>query len=418
MRLFRLIILTCLIQASVAFPQEINFKSIHQEQSEYYAQFKSFTDNQFDSLQRNIPDSVTPIIKKSTLNKTVFGYQPYWGGSSYLSYQWELLSDLCYFSYEVDPATGNPATTHNWMTTSVIDSAKAHNVNIHLCITLFSNHALFFQNPNAWQTLIDSVINLVDQREAKGVNINFEAVSSSMKIQLNEFIIEFTNQIHDALPGSVVSVAVPAVDWSEIYNIPLLNEYIDLFMIMGYDYYWNGSSYAGPSDPHYCMTSGYKYSVARTVSYYESEGMPLNKLLVGVPYYGREWQTAGGVAPSATTANGTARSYAHVKNNASGLYSPENKKVELNSFGPYYAFQVNNGWTQCFINDVNSLERRYKMVNRRQLAGIGIWALGYDDGHSDLWQVIAESFAQGIQISGYDTIFDSGGPSWEYYDKE
>jgi hypothetical protein len=58
------------------------------------------------------------------------------------------------------------------------------------------------------------------------------------------------------------------------------------------------------------------------------------------------------------------------------------------------------------------------MGNRRQLAGIGIWALGYDDGHSDLWQVIAESFAQGTQITEYDTIFDSGGPSWEYYDKE
>lgn len=417
MRLFCLIILTCLIPVSVAFPQEINFKSIHQEQSEYYAQFKSFTENQFDSLQRNIPDSIIPSLKKNSLNKTIFGYQPYWGGSAYLSYQWDLLSDLCYFSYEVDPATGNPATTHNWMTTSVIDSAKAHNVNVHLCITLFSNHALFFQNPNAWQTLIDSVINLVDQREAMGVNINFEAVSSSVSIQLNEFIIELTNQVHDALPGSVVSVAVPAVDWNEIYNIPLLNEFIDLFMIMGYDYYWNGSSQAGPVDGLYSMTNQYNYNLSRTLSWYQFAGASRDKIILGLPYYGRVWGTQGPHPPSYTTVYGQALTYYQVRSNYSGYYSNENKFWEQNSFSPYFSFQT-TGWNQCFIDDVNSLAKRYDMVNQRGLAGIGIWALGYDRGYTDLWELIQNKFTAGPSYPCNDTIYDSGGPTFDYYNNE
>jgi hypothetical protein len=42
-----------------------------------------------------------------SLSKRVFGYHPYWTGTKWTAYRWDLLSDLCYFSYEVDPLTGN-----------------------------------------------------------------------------------------------------------------------------------------------------------------------------------------------------------------------------------------------------------------------------------------------------------------------
>ena len=70
---------------------------------------------------------------------------------------------------------------------------------------------------------------------------------------------------------------------------------------------------AGPIDPHYSMTSEYDYNVSRTISYYQTEGMPLDRMLIGVSYYAREWPTASGTAPSYTTGNGTAYTWAKIK---------------------------------------------------------------------------------------------------------
>jgi hypothetical protein len=145
--------------------------------------------------------------------------------------------------------------------------------------------------------------------------------------------------------------------------------------------------------------------------------MPLDKMLIGVPYYAREWPTESGEAPSNTTGYGDAYTWTKIKNNTSGNYSEDNKKWEPNALAPYFAYQ-DGGWYQCFVNDTYSLERRYKMVNSRGLAGIGIWALGYDNGYTDLWEVIQQNLTQDTPITWWEEIFDSGGPSWDYYDDE
>ena len=391
--------------------------SIHMEEAEKYHELGFKYLEEYDALSgfEVMDDRVE--VNASGLDKIVFGYHPYWGGSNYLNYQWELLSDLCYFSYDVDPETGGATSYYDWLTSPAIDSAFANGTRVHLCVTLFSGQSIFFNNPQSRETLTNNLIALVKQRGAHGVSFDFEAVPSSQGGNMLDYIAEFSTAFHDSLPEGILSIAMPAVDWSGIFDVSVLNQHIDLYMIMGYDYYWNGSSMAGPTDPHYNMTSGYSYSVSRTVSYYQSEGMPMNKMLIGVPYYAREWPTASGIAPSATTGYGSAYTWAKIKNNTSGNYSTENKHLEPNSFGPYYSYN-DNGWNQCFVNDANSLERRYKMVNYRGLAGIGIWALGYDNGYTDLWEVINENLAQGTQITLYDTLYDSGGPTWNYYNDE
>jgi len=382
------------------------YKSIGYQSPEFYDSINSFHFLGDRSMMRNLQ-----------LEKIVFGYHPYWAGSNYLNYRWELLSDMSYFSYDVDPLTGEPSSLYSWLTSPSIDSALANNVRVHLCVTLFSNHSTFFTNPAARQTLTNNLIQLVTDRGAHGVSFDFEAVPPSQGENMQDYIAEFALAFYDNMPDGIISIAMPAVDWNATFDVSILNQYIDLYMIMGYDYYWNGSSQAGPVDPHYSMTSGYDYNVSRTISYYQSEGMPMDKMLIGVPYYAREWPTASGTAPSSTTANGTAYTWAKIKNNTSGNYNHENKRWETNSFAPYYAYE-DNGWYQCFVNDENSLERRYKLVNTRNLGGIGIWALGYDDGYSDLWDVIEENLTVSPQITLYDTIYDSGGPSWNYYNDE
>ena len=351
------------------------------------------------------------------MQRRVFGYHPYWGGSNFLNYQWGLLSDFCHFSYEVDPATGLPLTTHEWETSAAIDSALAHGVKVHLCVTLFSGHSTFFPNPVARQNLIDQIVQLISQRGAHGVNMDVEALPSSQKEAFLDFMIDLCIQIDLQLPDAEVSIAAPAVNWNEKFNVPVLNEYIDFFMIMAYDYYWGGSAVAGPVSPQYAMSGNYNYSFSRTLSYYQSQGVPPDKLIMGVPYYAYQWKTEGQYAPSATAGSGAAYTYRYIRDNNSGNYSPENKHMESNSFAPYFSFE-SNGWNQCFLDDLYSMGEKYDIVNRRKLGGIGIWALGYDNGYTDLWTLIAEKFTADAVPVDADTLYDSGGPAFDYYDDE
>ncbi len=402
---------------SYGFSQDGSFKSIHQEESERYDKMGFNTSSQYDSLNGFKGIYSGTQKEKYTLDKRVFGYHPYWGGSNYLNYHWDLLSDLCYFSYEVDPATGEPVTVHEWETSPAIDSAIANGVRVHLCVTLFSGHSQFFGSPGSQQTLITNIIDLVSSRGANGVNMDVEALPSSLGGAFTAFMNDLSSQFHTAIPEGEVSIAAPAVNWSGTFDIPALNTDIDFFMVMCYDYYWNGSSQAGPVSPLYTMTGNYDYSLSKTISYYQSQGVPGSKVFAGIPYYARQWPTAGQYAPAGATGSGTAYTYANIRYNASGYYTTENKLFEANSFSPYYSFEV-NGWHQCFMEDPYSLGKKYDVVNRRKLAGIGIWALGYDNGYDELWDLIGDKFSTEAEPVLSDTIFDSGGPAFNYYNNE
>ena len=384
--------------------------SIHQEQSEYFKSGASLVPVE-NSIQINNPYRIRELSKR------VFGYHPYWSGNVYRNYRWELLSDLCYFSYEVDPYTGNAITTHNFETAPVIDTALSKGVKVHLCVTLFSNHSVFFNNPAAQQTLVNNLIALVEQRGIHGINIDFEAVSSSQSAGLTAFMQLLSSQLKSVKPDAELSIAAPAVNWSNTFDIPSMVPWVDLFMIMTYDYYWNGSTVAGPVASLWPFTSSFEYSVSHSITYYQSQGVEVDKILMGVPYYGRDWPVVSNSIPAQTTGSGIALLYRNIVGSGNIYYKPENYYWDKVSGSSYYSY--NSGMLrQTFFDDVKSLGLKYNMVNRRNLAGIGIWALGYDDGRSELWDLLEEKFAANPAELCRDTIYDTGGPFWLYKNNE
>ncbi len=405
---------------SLAGSGQENFISVHQEESQYYKDLDISSIEEFDSVQDfKTPDEITTSQEDhhSDLKYRVFGYHPYWMGSAYLNYRWHLLSDLCYFSYEVDPGSGNPVTTHDFLTAAVVDSALANDVKVHLCATLFSGHATFFNSPAARQNLIDSLILYVQKRGTHGINIDFEAVPGNLSDELMLFIADLSMQFHQEIPKGILSIAMPAVDWNGMYDISFLNDYIDLYMIMGYDYYWSGSIQAGPVSPLYGFTSAYNYCLSGTLSYYLSRGMKRENMVLGIPYYARQWPTESGTIPSNTTGSGIAYKYSTIRNSSSGFYEPPYRNWDPVSFSNYYAFE-NTGWYQCFLEESYGLAKRYDIVKQRGISGAGIWALGYDNGYDDLWNIIEEKFTHKKNIVASDTIYDSGGPFRNYYNNE
>lgn len=399
------------------FAQNFETTGIHQEQSEHYKALG----HSAEYYQNNNQPSQDVNFQKNTcqLEKYVFGWHPYWSNGLQVNYNWDLLSDMSYFSYEVDPNTGNAQTTHGFSTAQAVDDALSNGVRVNLCVTLFSNHATFLGNTTARQTLITNLINLIQNRGAHGVNIDFESMSSSVSADYTSFMIDLCNQMHAAIPNSQVSIALHAVDWSGFYDIAALEPYVDLFCVMGYDYYWTGSSNAGPNDPLYHFQNTYNYTLSKSTTYYLDQGVPKNKLILGLPYYGREWQVASHSLPATTVANGAATFYNTVKTNASGDYDLANRNYEPESRSVYYNFYSGGNPYQCFISEEDELGERMDFINKRGLAGMGIWALGYDDGYIELWDEIENHFTNCASDPCSGEITDiGGGPLKNYYDNE
>ena len=402
---------------SAGFSQQ--YTSIHQEQQIHYnAQNKSaqwYEDN-INTEQHYFAEERTTC----NLNKIVYGWHPYWVGSAANNYDWDLLSHLSYFSYEVDAATGDPLTTHGWSTVDAVDSALANGVKVTLCVTLFGSSGLttFLSNTTSKQTLIDNLINLVQSRGAHGVNIDFEGLPSSQSTNFANFMVDLSNQMHTAIPGSEVSTVLYAVDWNNVFDFAVMDPIVDHFIIMGYAYYYQGSSSTGPCDPLYHFGSTYNYTLSKTITNYLEDGCSKNKLVLGLPYYGYEWATTDLTIPSTTTANGSAKTFANMKNNSLGYYIPANYSWDAASFTDIYTF--NNGTTdkQCFVTLENGFRKRLEHVNNSGIAGIGIWALGYDNGYSELWNGINDYLTDCQEDPCSGTLHDFGGPTKNYYNNE
>lgn len=384
----------------------------HYNQAEKYGGRQVKTEAAWDETLgfQTFREKSTVISDTCELNKTVFGWHPYWMGTAYEDYNYGLLSDIAYFSYEVNPITGSYNDIHFWKTTNLIDLAHDAGTRVSLTVTLFRDHDVFLNNPLARQTLADSLVSLLHFRNAKGVNIDFEAMSSTLKEKFTGFIVELSGKLRDQIPDVYISVALPAVDWTGFFEDASLQETVDLFIIMGYDYYWSSSPIAGPVAPKNSGRIWGPLNVTQSVLNYLDSGIPSSKLCLGVPYYGYEWKVLNKGPGAGTISRGDAVIFTQAQNDAD-LYGTI---WDNHASVPYMEYQDEGIVSQVWYDDEISLGLKYDLVAMFDLAGIGIWALGYDRNTNGLWNLLKNKFTSCSNITD-GNFSDLGGPEGDYH---
>ena len=357
-------------------------RSIHQEQHEIFREL-------YPDLKAETYGTSIPLQSRRTApSREVFGYHPYWMETAWQSYNFNLLSTIAYFGLETN-GSGNIVDHHGWPVTSLINEAHSYGTEVSLVVILFNsdNIAQLLSNPSNRQTLINNLLAEVNDAGADGVNIDFEGVPSSQRDNLTTFMTDLTAAFHEANPASQVTMATPAVDWSNAFDYDALANACDGLMIMGYAYHWSGSSVAGPVSP---LTGWGTYNVTWTVNDYLNEtGNDRDKIILGLPYYGYEWPTTSGSAGASTTGSGDAKFYSE----AIALAESYGPLWNDESQTPWYRYQDgNNNWHQGWYDDSSSLSLKYELAIDEDLLGIGIWALGYDGTEPELWGALADHF--------------------------
>lgn len=325
--------------------------------------------------------------------KDYYGYCPYWIDTSYYDYfQMDLLTHLAYFSVDIQPATGNLGGIPNLNRfLKIRDHAHAHGVDVHMTFTIFGNSdvSAFLNSSAARQQAITNICNFVTNYVLEGVNIDFEFVTSSVRDSFNVFINDLAYALWNHGGGRkdlyIASIAVP--EWYPGFDIDYLADHSDGLFIMAYGFHYSGSSIAGPVSP--CVPSSFwgQYCAAKSIGSYKAYGVPGDKILLGIPYYGYDWPTVSGDIGSATTGSGTARIYYYAFQYANTY----GRLWDSYSLTPWYRYDA-SGWHQCWYDDSVSLDIKFSFVNDSSLAGAGCWALGYDRTYDHLWNAVRKNF--------------------------
>jgi spore germination protein YaaH len=348
----------------------------------------------------------------------VFGWHPYWMGSAWESYPFELLSTISYFSYKLDPNTGsytNPKQMNEWRNTAMIDSAKLKKTKVLLTVSShgYANNNSFFGDQAKWGVMIDSVSVLLLERDADGVDINFENLPYLKRGSFNRFIEELRKRLNQKFGTKtpVISLTLPAVDSREIFDVQDLQKFVDLFVIMGYDYN-TGPQLQGAVAPLIPFETK-NISLNNTLKYYLEAGIDPSKTVLALPYYGSMWEGTLGEGGSTSSMFERKVTYREVRSIFNDEFVTKNNLspiLEKNSMTNYFNITYPDNTTkEVWFDDDYTLGKKYDFAITNNLKGIGIWALGYDNGYNELWDVIETKFATDAvpvvdpvgQIEGY-----------------
>lgn len=319
----------------------------------------------------------------------VVGYLPEWTAQK-KTWDLSLLSDLMIFSGSLS-AKAELSVTGGWSRT-ILDEAHGRGVRVFLSVRCFAPdviHAALLPGAGQDALLAAMVEQALIKQPGDGVELDFEGMNAADRAGLVAFVKRLRGLLRAKNPTASVALALPAVDWSSAYDVAQLAAEADLLFIMGYGFHYGGSTVAGPVAPLDGGTRWGRYHLRSTVETYKRLAGPLAKerVVLGLPLYGYDWPTAGPDIGAKTQGDGAAMFYAAARAAA----KTAGRKWDADSSTPWYAYQKAGAWHQVWYEDEESLGAKMDLAIGGGLAGVGLWALGYED--ASFWDAARERFA-------------------------
>jgi hypothetical protein len=161
--------------------------------------------------------------------------------------------------------------------------------------------------------------------------------------------------------------------------------------LMGYNYRTAGATPVGSIDPVVHATGALSLSVS--LDLYAAEGVPLNRVILGLPLYGRTWQTVD-ARVRADRVPATSGNVFFVRDLASiaAVGTVLAADIDLVESSARLVRQVGTTIFQTYYDSPASFGPKFALVFGRGLAGVGFWALGYDGGQASYWDAVGATF--------------------------
>lgn len=169
-------------------------------------------------------------------------------------------------------------------------------------------------------------------------------------------------------------------EWGAPYDFRALGRVVDFMVLMTYDHH-GSSTPPGPVAGHAWMKEALDYAVRR---------VPRQKLLLGIPFYGREWvETASGTLSRSMTYGDLSPLLARP-----GIEVQWDKRWRA----PWFQYREGPEFHTVWFDDSRSYKEKLQLVRQYKLRGFAAWRLGTED--PQFWSVAAAKKPSGTGPRG------------------
>lgn len=333
----------------------------------------------------------------------IIGFLPYWKLGQ-VQIQFDRLNSIAFFGIPIDKygriakldADGNenPGWTKfkSKEFDNLVTNAHQNETKIILVLEIMDNNDItaVLNNPLARQNTRENILALVQQKGLDGINIDVEYQGIPDTTIINNFTL-FIQEFRDFISRSQINIPLSldvhadSVVKTRLFELGKIHPYLDQIIIMGYDFFRPNSANSGPIAPLNGKEK-FEYDITTTINDF-IKVVPAQKLILGIPFYGYEWETETAQPFSKTIPNsGALATYGRIQK----LISDQRLTPKLDelSQSPYLIFEKDGVIHQIFYEDVYSLTKKIDLVKNSKLSGIAIWAVGYEGDYPGIWQAI------------------------------
>ncbi len=247
---------------------------------------------------------------------------------------------------------------------------KDRNGRVHLVVAETSNQALTHFCIDPRFGIRDALVESIAAAAAPydGVQIDFEAVPPADAANFRDFLMELSRAMLRYGTEKTLSVALPARTRKIVdpYEYGSISAVVDRVIVMAYDEHWSGSAPGPIASLAWCGR----------VATYARDVIGAEKLVMGIPFYGRAW---GDVNPS--------KAY---KFSSLGNLMADKGIAEINRTEgiPWFEY-VETVRVKVFFEDSRSVIERAALYRERGISGLSFWRLGQED--PEIWSALKTS---------------------------
>jgi spore germination protein YaaH len=361
----------------------------------------------------------TPQNSKQT---EIFGFLPYW-----TMRQAEIptnVTDVAYFAVMFD-GQGRLVERQNDTVemgysrlqseefSQWLEEQHQDNRRVHITIVGASSDDIvqLATTPSSRERFIENMTQLLVSYPFDGLQLDLEyagVASPAVQAGYVELVKDLQVELKKLNSNVSLSIAVFGTAASkevDFWDIPALATHIDRLIIMSYDYHVRSSQVAGPVAPLFGKETGrYEDDITSNIRDFLLY-VPAEKILLGVPFYGYEWQVTTGEPGASTFPNsGATATYKRVQE----LLQNEDIKVEEGwdsaALSPFVVYSQSGEKKIIYYDNPRSLSYKLDLVQQLGLRGVAIWALGYEGDQNELWEVIKNKLFQDESVSSASSL--------------
>lgn len=340
-------------------------------------------------------------------NKEVIGFLPSWEVSQNAKINVKVMSQIIYFGLGVNKngdlveynEEQNPTLEWHYFNSEYFNGirkdAKDNKIKVLIAFKMFENKSIDDLISNSLYTdrFIKNVVSVIKKYNLDGVNLDFEYFTDSdfpTVKYLNTFLQNVSVALKGVNPAYILSIDINATALfsDKAYDMVKIGEVVDEVIVMAYDYKTSLSTIAGPVAP--LDANENEHSIKKTISSLAGR-VPSYKIILGIPFYGYEWQTLNEKFKSPTIdGSGALASYKRVRELIDNRSDLKTHWDEI-SLSPWLSYRQSGAIKQIYYEDEKSILAKMEFIKSKNLGGIAVWAVGYEGKYDDIWNVIVDN---------------------------